>query len=336
MESPSSRPLLALTLGDPSGIGPEVVLKAVMEPEAGQLARYVVVGPAAVALATRDRLRLPVRLTLVTSEDALAGAAPDGVPVLSISDEPAERFPVGEVCAASGRAAVMAVEKAARLALAGKVDALVTAPLNKEAMQLAGYSYPGHTEILGELCGAKATMLLASPQLRVVHVSVHCSLQEAIRRVTRENVRALIGVAGDAARKLGVERPRIAVAGLNPHAGEGGMFGREEIEEIAPAVQDARASGWDVSGPWPPDTIFLRASQGEWDIIVAMYHDQGHIAVKMLGLEDGVNVTLGLPVIRTSVDHGTAFDIAGRGIAQHASMMEAIRVAVRMVRSRGS
>jgi 4-hydroxythreonine-4-phosphate dehydrogenase len=179
-------------------------------------------------------------------------------------------------------------------------------------------------------------MLLASPKLRVVHVSVHCSVREAVERVTRANVRALIDIAHSAAISLGYARPRIAVAGLNPHAGEGGMFGREEIEQIIPAIEDAQAAGLDVTGPWPPDTLFLRASKGEWDIVVAMYHDQGHIPVKLFGLEGGVNVTLGLPIIRTSVDHGTAFDIAGKGIAQHESMLEAIRVAVQMVAARRS
>ena len=200
----------------------------------------------------------------------------------------------------------------------------------------AGYDYPGHTEILGHLAGAPAYMLLSAPKLRVVHVSVHCSLREAIARVTRENVLKTIRTAADAARQLGYIQPRIAVAGLNPHAGEGGLFGTEDQEQILPAVEQARAEGLDVTGPWPPDTIFLRASQGEFDIVVAMYHDQGHIPIKMSGLEHGVNVTVGLPIIRTSVDHGTAFDIAGKGVAQHQSMLEAIRVAARMVAGRSA
>ena len=329
-----SRPLLALTMGDPSGIGPEITMKAAADPEVRELARVLIVGPADVARATRDWLRLPLELATVTP-DADFSSLPDSLtPVLSISDAPAAEFPAGQLAAASGDAAVKAVETAARLALERKVDAIVTAPLNKEAMRLAGYQYPGHTEILGHLCGARATMLLSSPRLRVVHVSVHCSLLEAIQRVTRANVLQTIETAHHAGRQLGYARPRIAVAGLNPHAGEGGLFGREEIEEIIPAIQDARSRGWDVSGPWPPDTLFLRASAGEWDVVVAMYHDQGHIPVKLFGLEGGVNVTLGLPIIRTSVDHGTAFDIAGKGIARHESMVEAVRVAVRMVAAR--
>lgn len=328
------RPLLALTLGDPSGIGPEISLKAVADSGAPALARYVLVGPEQVARDVCRRLGCAIELTTVPGVEAVEKWDAERVPLISVSPAPAESFPPGQVSAASGKAAVQAVETAARLALDGKVDAIVTAPLNKEAMKQAGYDYPGHTEILGTLCGARATMLLASPRLRVIHVSVHCSLQEAIRRVTRENVRSSIDTAHQAARMLGYEQPRIAVAGLNPHAGEGGMFGTEDRDEIAPAVEDARRAGLDVSGPWPPDTVFLRASQGEWDIVVAMYHDQGHIAVKLFGLEGGVNVTLGLPIIRTSVDHGTAFDIAGRGIARHESMLEAIRVAVRMAGAR--
>jgi 4-hydroxythreonine-4-phosphate dehydrogenase len=327
-------PLFAITLGDPAGIGPEIALKAAVEPEARALGRLLLVGPGQVVHDTASRLGIAARTTAVETPEAARHLPDETVPVLSISDGPSSTFPLGQVTAASGKAAVVAVETAARLALEGRVDAIVTAPLNKEAMHLAGYRYPGHTEILGDVCGRKATMLLSSPKLRVVHVSVHCSLQEAIRRVTRETVRATIDIAHDAARRLGYDRPRIAVCGLNPHAGENGLFGTEDQEQIVPAVEAARADGLDVSGPWPPDTVFLRASRGEWDIIVAMYHDQGHIAVKLFGLEGGVNVTLGLPIIRTSVDHGTAFDIAGQGIAQHESMLEAIRVAARMVAAR--
>lgn len=330
----AAHPLVALTMGDPSGIGPEITLKAASDPEVRGLARLLVVGPGEVAHSVRDWLRLPVPLQRVRSVQEAAGLPEETIPVWSVTEESPAAFPAGIVNPRSGAAAVLAVETAVKLALAGEVDALVTAPLNKEAMRLAGDHYPGHTEILGALCGRRATMLLASPRLRVVHVSVHCSLREAIDRVTRENVLGTIRTAHEAGRQLGYERPRVAVAGLNPHAGENGLFGREELEAIAPAVEAARAEGIDASGAWPPDTLFLRAAAGEWDVVVAMYHDQGHIPVKLFGLETGVNVTLGLPVIRTSVDHGTAFDIAGKGIARHESMVEAIRVAVRMVRSR--
>jgi 4-phospho-D-threonate 3-dehydrogenase / 4-phospho-D-erythronate 3-dehydrogenase len=327
------RPLLALTLGDPSGVGPEIVLRAITRVEATALARYLLVGPARVITLAAQQYATGAVLVPLSAREA-RHVPEGGVGVLSISDATEAAFPVGRVCAESGAAAVAAVESAARLALEGAVDAIVTAPLNKEAMHLAGHRYPGHTEILGALCGRTATMLLVSPRLRVVHVSVHCSLAEAIRRVTRENVLAAIRTAHTAGRSLGFERPRVAVAGLNPHAGEGGMFGSEESEEIAPAIDHGQSEGIDATGPWPPDTLFLRASRGEFDVVVAMYHDQGHIPVKLFGLEGGVNVTLGLPIIRTSVDHGTAFDIAGRGIAQCESMLEAIRLAVQMVAAR--
>jgi 4-hydroxythreonine-4-phosphate dehydrogenase len=325
------RPRLALSLGDPAGIGPEVCLKAMLEPEVRALARCMLVGPAVAARMTARWLGLADPIIPVRA----AAEIPDhGLPVLDVGELAAGEVKPGQLSAAAGRAAFEAVEAATRLALAGEVDAIVTAPLNKEALALAGVPYPGHTEILAALTGAKATMLLLSPQLRVVHVSVHVSLREAIERVRRDNVLAAIHCALEAAKQLGIAHPRVAVAGLNPHAGEGGLFGSEDRDEIAPAVAAAQAAGHDVSGPWPPDTVFLRASRGEWDFVVAMYHDQGHIPLKLFGLEGGVNVTLGLPILRTSVDHGTAFDIAGKGAAQHQSMVAAIRVAVQMIRAR--
>jgi 4-hydroxythreonine-4-phosphate dehydrogenase len=214
---------------------------------------------------------------------------------------------------------------------------VVTAPLNKEAMRMAGVNYPGHTEILGAITGSPSVaMLLVSERLRVIHNSVHVSLREAIERVTEENEYRTIRTAYDGMRRFGFERPRIAVAGLNPHAGEGGLFGDEEIRTIRPAIERARADGLEVSGPWPPDTVFWRASRGEFDVVVAQYHDEGHIAIKMHGFEGGVNVTLGLPIIRTSVDHGTAFDIAGQGNARHQSLLAAIRVAAQLARGDGT
>jgi 4-hydroxythreonine-4-phosphate dehydrogenase len=201
-------------------------------------------------------------------------------------------------------------------------------------MKLAGVPYPGHTEILAAVAGVPAaSMLLVSGRLRVIHVTVHVSLQEAIRKVDRERVLRAILVGRDGVRRLGIAEPKIAVAGLNPHAGEGGLFGREEIEEIGPACDMARQQGVDVTGPLPPDTVFMRAAWGEFDLVVAMYHDQGHIPIKLFGFDRGVNITLGLPFIRTSVDHGTAFDLAGKGVADPASMKEALRLAVQMARS---
>jgi 4-hydroxythreonine-4-phosphate dehydrogenase len=219
--------------------------------------------------------------------------------------------------------------------MAGAVDAIATAPLNKAAMNLAGFHYAGHTELLTERTGAtKVSMLLIGPGLRIVHVSTHVSLAEAIRRVTPERVETVIDIAAAACDALGIEAPRIAIAGLNPHAGEGGLFGDEEERFILPAIEAARRRGLNVSDPQPPDTVFLRATKGEFDIVVAMYHDQGHIPMKLLAFDSGVNVSVGLPIVRTSVDHGTAFDIAGTGRASEASMLAALDVAVQMARAR--
>jgi 4-hydroxythreonine-4-phosphate dehydrogenase len=323
---------MALTLGDPAGVGPEIVLKAALDPETFRLCRPLAVGPAAVAADQAHALGLAVDVRPVSSV-ADARFQPGHLSILDTGELAPGEVRWGELSAAAGRAGVAAVERAARLAMAGEVDAIVTAPLNKEAIRLAGVPYPGHTEILGAVTGSPTVaMLLVSDTLRVIHVSVHCSLREAIERVTEANVLRTIRTAHEALRRFGIERPRIAVAGLNPHAGEGGLFGEEEIQASRPAIEQARAEGLDVSGPWPPDTIFWRASRGEFDVVVAQYHDMGHIAIKMHGFEGGVNVTLGLPIVRTSVDHGTAFDIAGRGMARHQSLIAAIRVAVQLAR----
>jgi 4-hydroxythreonine-4-phosphate dehydrogenase len=220
------------------------------------------------------------------------------------------------------------VQRATELASAGRVGAIATAPLNKEAMHLAGHKYPGHTEILAELTGTEDyAMMLVTDELKVIHVSTHVSLREAIERVKPERELAVIRLAHDSLRRLGVENPKVAVAGLNPHAGENGLFGTEDLERIAPAVEEAKAKGIEASGPWPPDTVLMRARRGEFDVVVVQYHDQGHIPVKLMGFDTGVNVTVGLPFFRTSVDHGTAFDIAGTGEADHASMRAAIDLA---------
>ena len=323
-------PLMALTLGDPAGVGPEIVLKAAADPETFRLCRPLAVGPAAVAAHQARALSIPVEVRPVSSVGE-AAFQPGRLSVLDTGELAPGDYQWGELSAAAGRAAVDAVERAARLAMAGEVDAVVTAPLNKEAMRMAGVTYPGHTEILGAITGSPSVaMLLVSEKLRVIHNSVHVSLREAIERVTEANEYRTIRTAHDSLRRFGFERPRIAVAGLNPHSGEGGLFGEEEIRAIRPAVERARAEGLDVTGPWPPDTIFWRASRGEFDVVVAQYHDEGHIAIKMHGFEGGVNVTLGLPIIRTSVDHGTAFDIAGQGVARHQSLLAAIRVAAQL------
>ena len=331
----ADRPLLAITMGDPAGIGPEVILKALAHQDVYATSRPLVVGDARIlerALGWLPGLGLTIRAVASPAEGRYE---PGTVDVLDLEDADPADCPVGVESAAAGNAAVTAVFAACDLAMAGEVDAVVTAPLNKAAMNLAGHRFAGHTELLAERTGAeKVSMLLVGPNLRVVHVSTHVGLAEAIRRVTEERVLDVIRIAADACRALGIDRPRIGVAGLNPHAGEGGLFGTEEIERIMPAIVRARAEGLDVSDPQPPDTVFLRATKGHYDIVVAMYHDQGHIPMKVLAFDSGVNVSVGLPIVRTSVDHGTAFDIAGTGIASEESMIMAIGVAVRMAEAR--
>jgi 4-hydroxythreonine-4-phosphate dehydrogenase len=327
-------PLLAITLGDPSGVGPEITLKALAEAEVYTWCRPVVIGD--VRILERAASVVGSTATLHPIEN-LADAVfkPGAVDVLDLANADPEECRWGEISAASGRAAVEYVTRGADLALEGGVDGIVTAPLNKEAMARAGFHWAGHTELLAERTGSgNVTMMLTGNGLRIVHVSTHVRLREAIERVTHKRVSEVILLAYEALRGLGIEHPRIAVAGLNPHAGEGGMFGDEEINIIAPAVADMRSPDFDVTGPLPPDTVFWRARNGEFDAVVAMYHDQGHIPMKLFGFDEGVNISIGLPIIRTSVDHGTAFDIAGRGIARHASMVEALRVATQMANAR--
>jgi 4-phospho-D-threonate 3-dehydrogenase / 4-phospho-D-erythronate 3-dehydrogenase len=328
----SSRPLLAITLGDPAGIGPEIVLKALAQPALFATCRPLVVGDRRVLRRAVTFLdRPPPDFELIDRPQQgryLSGS----VPLLDLANADPAEIPIGQLSAQAGAAAVAYVERACDLAMEGAVDAIVTAPLNKAAMHLAGHQHAGHTELLQARSGAcKVSMLLVSDKLRVVHVSTHVALHEAIRRITVERVGEVIQLAWQACRALGIAAPRIAVAGLNPHAGEGGLFGDEESEAIVPAIRAARAQGYTVSDPQPPDTVFLQAVRGRWDIVVAMYHDQGHIPMKLLAFDSGVNVSLGLPIIRTSVDHGTAFDIAGQGVASERSLLAAIDVALQMV-----
>jgi 4-hydroxythreonine-4-phosphate dehydrogenase len=332
----TERPRLAITLGDPAGIGPEVVLKALMHEDVYAQADPLVIGDRRVLERTVTALGLPLAMRTV-SDVRDATFTPGAVTVLDLENADPAKFAVGEESAVAGAAAVDYVFRACDLAMAGEVDAIVTAPLNKAAMHLAGYTYAGHTELLTERTNApRVSMLLIGPGLRIVHVSTHVALSEAIARVTPQRVEEVIQLAHDACRSLGIAEPRIAVAGLNPHASEGGIFGNEEAESIAPAIAAARARGLNVSDPQPPDTVFLRATKGHYDIVVAQYHDQGHIPMKLLAFDSGVNVSYGLPVIRTSVDHGTAFDIAGKGIASETSMLAAIDVAVQMVRAKAA
>ena len=319
-------PLIAVTMGDPAGIGPEIVARTFADPGFRDGNHAIVVGDPEILERAARLLELPLRVNEI-SEPEEATLEPGGVDVLAVGELPGD-LPFGELDARAGDAAFRYLERATHLASAGRVGAIATAPLNKEAMHLAGHKYPGHTEILAELTSTEDyAMMLVTDELKVIHVSTHVSLMEAIERVRPERELAVMRLAHDSLRKLGVENPRVAVAGLNPHAGENGLFGTEDSERIAPAVEEAREQGIEASGPWPPDTVLMRARRGEFDVVVVQYHDQGHIPVKLMGFDTGVNVTVGLPFFRTSVDHGTAFDIAGTGKADHASMRAALDLA---------
>jgi len=322
---------IAITMGDPCGIGPEICAKLFAD---GLPAPAVVVGDAGLLRRTAKALGLDIAVREIADAAEAAGASGE-LPVLGVGALPGD-LPIGRVDARAGRASYDYVVKAINLAMAGTVGGIVTAPIAKEALKAAGIAYPGHTEILAERSGAADfAMMLANDELRSILVTIHVSLADAIRLITKDRVLRTIRLADRACRAYGIAQPRVAVAGLNPHAGEGGMFGREDIDEIAPAIQAARDSGIDASGPWPGDTIFMRARRGEFDIVVAQYHDQGLIPVKYLGIERGVNVTVGLPFVRTSVDHGTAFDIAGTGKAEHASLRYAFDQALILARHAG-
>jgi len=317
---------VAVTLGDPAGIGPEIIARTFAEKGFQDENKAFVIGDAGILRRAVDLLGLPLGVNEVEKPEE-ARFEPDCVDVLQVGELP-DDLPFGELDARAGAAAFEYVRRATECALEGSVGAIATAPLNKEAMHMGGYEYPGHTEILAELTGTKDfAMMLVTEELRVIHVSTHVSLREAIDRVSKERVLTVIHLARDALAKIGVDEPQIAVAGLNPHAGENGLFGDEDTERIAPAVAEAREEGIDVTGPHPPDTVFARARKGEFDMVVVQYHDQGHIPIKLMGFEGGVNVTVGLPFFRTSVDHGTAFDIAGTGRADHSSMRTAIELA---------
>jgi 4-hydroxythreonine-4-phosphate dehydrogenase len=319
-------PLIAVTMGDPAGIGPEIVARTFAQGGFGNENPALVVGDPGILERAAKLLELALRVNAVSVPEE-AAFEPGTVDVLAVGEVPKD-LPFGELDARAGDAAFRYVQRATELASAGRVGAIATAPLNKEAMHLAGHEYPGHTEILAELTGTENyAMMLVTDELKVIHVSTHVSLREAIERVKPERELAVMRLAHDALRKLGVENPKVAVAGLNPHAGENGLFGTEDLEHIAPAVEGAREEGIEATGPWPPDTVLMRARRGEFDVVVVQYHDQGHIPVKLMGFDTGVNVTVGLPFFRTSVDHGTAFDIAGTGKADPASMQAAIDLA---------
>ena len=327
----SMKPLIAITMGDAAGIGPETIVKTLGLEAIYRICRPVVVGDGPTINRTIELLKSPLKVHTI-EEVAEAKDEFGTVDLIDLHNlNQAEVIP-GRICAACGRAAMEYISRAAELSLAGKVKALVTTPISKEATRLAGYQDMGHLEYLAHLTGASeyATMLVSGP-LSVVHLTTHYSLQDACKLVTRERILAKLRLTHSSFLKWGGKRPCIAVAGLNPHAGEGGLLGREEIEEIKPAVKAAQHLNIDARGPFPADSVFNRAINGEFDVVLALYHDQGHIPIKVYGFEKSVSVALGLPFIRTSVDHGTAFDIAGKGIANAESLAEAIRTAVSLI-----
>ena len=337
------KPRVALTMGDAAGIGPEVIARAWGEPHLRALARPIVIGSPAAMRRAIASVGGNVEVVEVDSPEAAEPTA-DRMPCLNATEAHIDDLPLGRVDARAGRAAHDFLVAAIDLALAGRIDAIVTLPLNKESLAAAGVAHPGHTEILAERCGVRdhAMMLYVSPRegdptrgLGVVHATLHVALREVFALLTEASVHEKIALADRALRPLtGGRPPRVAVAGLNPHAGENGLFGDEEQTIIAPAIARARSEGIDVSGPIAADTLFARALGGEFDAVVAMYHDQGHVAIKTVGFDRAVNVTLGLPIVRTSVAHGTAFDIAGTGRAETTSLIEAVRVAARIVSGR--
>jgi 4-hydroxythreonine-4-phosphate dehydrogenase len=329
------RPLIGITMGDAAGVGPEVVVKALNLPEIYADCRPLVIGDVGRFQVTVDGMQLPLKVR--QAKGVADGLYQHGtIDVLQATDQDLRDIEYGKVDPRCGAAAVHCVKLATEMALRGEIDAICTAPLNKDAMNQAGYHYPGHTEMLGEFTKTpNYSMMLSSGKLRVLHVSTHVALSEAIRRVKTPRVLEVIRLAHQAAREyLGIENPHVAVAGLNPHAGENGLFGKEDIEEIAPAIEAAKAEGINCTGPWAGDTLFARAYQGQFDICVAQYHDQGHVAVKMLGFEGGVNTTIGLPIIRTSADHGTAFGRAGQWRASPNSQIEAVQLGAHVARQR--
>lgn len=325
------KPFIGITIGDPSGSGPEISLKALRHEEVFASCTPILYGDEYVLRRAMSILgsETPVHV-LADPKEACDGVV--NVVSPGALDEPWEFAKVQGKC---GRAAFEYIKRAIKDALGGSLDAVVTGPINKEALHEGGIPYSGHTEIFADLTGTKNyAMLLTGGDIRVIHVSTHISLREACDRVKRERVLSVIRLADEATKGLGVTKPRIAVAGLNPHSGESGLFGAEEIDEIIPAIEEARREGLDVAGPVPPDTVFLKIVKGEFDIVVAMYHDQGHIPLKLTDFMGGVNITVGLPIIRTSVDHGTAFGKAGKGTADESSMLAAIRAAVSLAQNR--
>jgi 4-hydroxythreonine-4-phosphate dehydrogenase len=328
------KPIVVITMGDPAGVGPEITAKALAREEVQACCRPIVAGDAALMAEAIKLVDAPLDLNPIMEADEARfdPACPDIVDLRNIIPTALKR---GEISAEAGHASVAYIKRAVEMILAGHADALVTSPINKAALKIAGIPYIGHTELLADLTGEQhVTTMLATTDLRVVHVTRHLAFKDIAGNITRDNVLDTIRLTDSGLTRMGLPNPRLAVAALNPHGGDGGLMGREEIEEIAPAVAAAEAEGIKATGPIPADSVFFRAIRGEFDAVVCMYHDQGHIPIKTHGFEQSVTVTLGLPIVRTSVDHGTAFDIAWQGIAHEVSQIEAIRLAAQMAKQR--
>jgi 4-hydroxythreonine-4-phosphate dehydrogenase len=324
----SKKPRIAITMGDGAGVGPEIIMKSLAKESLYDIYQPFVIGDAKILERAGEIVSTNLAVRSIQSVDE-AEFSYGTVDCIDLDLLPAD-LPFGEVSAVAGNGSFRYLEKAIALANNKEIEGICTAPLNKEALHKAGHIFPGHTEILAELTGTTDfAMMLSAPALRVIHVTTHVGIIDAVKKINPDRTYKVIKLADETLKRAGIGAPKIAVCGINPHAGENGLFGYgEEEEKVVPAVQKAQAEGIDVVGPLPADTLFFRATRGDFDIVVAMYHDQGHGPIKVLGLEAGVNITVGLPIIRTSVDHGTAFDIAGKGIADEQSLMEAMKQAV--------
>jgi 4-hydroxythreonine-4-phosphate dehydrogenase len=331
------KPVIGITMGDGAGVGPEIILKSLQKQEIYDICNPIVIGDSKILERAKGFVNSDLKIVTITDEQVAALSFEFGTVYCLDLDLLSADLPIGQVSAEAGHAAFEYLAKAIDLAKENKIDAICTAPLNKEALHKGGHQYPGHTEILADLTNTdEFSMMLSAPNLKVIHVTTHVGILDAVKMINPERVYRVIKLAHDTLMKSGIDNPKIAVCGINPHAGENGLFGYgEEEEKVIPGVKKAQEEGINVFGPLPADTLFFRAVRGDFDIVVAMYHDQGHGPVKVLGLDAGVNITVGLPIIRTSVDHGTAFDIAGKGIVEEKSMMEAIRQAVELAPKRG-
>jgi len=326
------KPVIGITMGDAAGVGPEIIVKALLDKNVYEQSKPLVIGDAKILERARKIVGADVEIHPIQNVNE-AKFSVGTVDCIDLDLLPVE-LPFGEVSAAAGDAAFRFIEKAVELAKSGDIQAICTAPLNKEALHKGGHIFPGHTEILAELTETKDfSMMLSSPKLKVIHLTTHVGLIKAIEMINPERTYTVVKLAHETLTRAGMKNPSIAVCGINPHAGENGLFGNgEEEEKLVPGIEQAKSEGINVSGPHPADTLFFRAARGDFDMVVACYHDQGHGPIKVLGLEAGVNITVGLKggIIRTSVDHGTAFDIAGKNIADERSMLEAIRIAIEL------